>query len=313
MRELCKNPLYRLKSKKKLKELLYLNNLSTTEISNINNKRLVENPNETLKRIHKRVFKFIKLLPIPDYLISSRKGFCYIDNYKPHQYKKYIVTLDIEKFFPKCNAAFTYNFFYNILCMSPDVAFLITKLCTINLNDIKLSKEVENWLKKTNNNLYFPIPSCHIPTGSPLSQLLAFLSFQDMFEEISNYCSRNSIVMTLYVDDITLSSDKKIHKKHIFYIKSILNKYGHNLNYNKIKKYKPTHNKKITGVIINKNNKPKALSRLHYKVHIHSNEYKNTNSIDIRRKLLSEMNVINMIETNKYSNSIRLLKDNKYK
>ena len=249
---------------------------------------------------------------MPEYLISSKKGQCYLDNFKLHKNNKYIVTLDVEKFFPKCNASFVYNFFKKFFLMSNDVAYLLTQLCTIDTNKSNLSEEVIEWFNQTNQKLYYPLPNSHIPTGSPLSQILAFLAFQNMFDEIMDYCSSNNITMTLYVDDITLSSNKKISKNHIYVIKNILNTYGHNVNYKKIRIYKPNYNKKITGVILDKNNIPKATMKLHYKVHKHSIEYKINKDEALKRKLLGEMYAIYLIEPTKYHNSIGLLKRNDF-
>lgn len=44
-------------------------------------------------------------------------------------------------------------------------------------------------------------------TGSPTSGYL----YEDMFTEINEFVTKENMIMTLYVDDITISGDEKIN------------------------------------------------------------------------------------------------------
>ena len=50
----------------------------------------------------------------------------------------------------------------------------------------------------------------HLPSGTPTSQILSYLANLDMFDEIMNYCKEHNLLCSIYVDDITLSTNRKI-------------------------------------------------------------------------------------------------------
>src|SRR3546814_298384 len=48
----------------------------------------------------------------------------------------------------------------------------------------------------------------HLPTGSPLSPILAYYSYHDMWAEIAAFCTAKGYTLTVYVDDVTISGAK---------------------------------------------------------------------------------------------------------
>jgi RNA-directed DNA polymerase len=48
-----------------------------------------------------------------------------------------------------------------------------------------------------------------LPTGSPSSQLVVYCAYSLMFEEIKSISEKYGCIFSLYVDDMTLSSDSK--------------------------------------------------------------------------------------------------------
>lgn len=311
------NPLYGIKSKKKILKLLFIEKEQLKNLINDynvyirNGKRIIESCNPNLKDVHKRIFKFLKKLELPNYLISSKKGYSYYKNYEPHKDNNYFCMLDIEKFFPKCSSFYVYQLFLKKFNMSKDVAYLITEICTIDKNKVFLNNKVLKWYTTVESKINFEIPNRHIPTGSPISQILAFLSFEDMFEEINQYCLKNTLTFTVFVDDITLSSKTKISKKHIYEIKKILRNYNHNNNINKNRFRIKNDNKRITGVILDKYNNPHAQMKIHYKFKEQLNLYKNNHDLKVKNKLLGYINTIDLIENKKYENVKKAIKNGK--
>lgn len=313
------NPLYGIKSKKKLLDLLFIDSKKLSSLKNDynvyirNKKRIIECCNSDLKNVHTRIFSFLKRIELPDYLISSKKGYSYYNNYEAHIDSNYFCMLDVEKFFPKCSSFYVYQFFLNKLQMAEDVAYLLTELCTIDKNKVFLSNEVLEWYARVEEEIKFKIPTRHIPTGSPISQILAFLSFEDMFDEINKYCKKNNLIYTVFVDDITLSSKHSISKKHIYEIKKILNKYNHNNNVKKNRFKTRNQSKRITGVVLDKNNNPHAQMKIHYKFKSELEKFKQNNKIDTKNKLVGYITTIGLIENKKYENIKIAIKRNKLK
>ena len=275
------NALYNLKSKKKLSKLLFydkigyldkdlsfINNYSVFIVKTSNGEkakiRIVETPQGMLKVIHNRIFTFLNQVDLPDYLISKRRS-SYIQNHLHHKNNSNVISVDIQKFYPMCTFGNVYNFFHSKMNMSPDVAYIISEILTINYETIKINDKVSEYLKEQDTVNKIQFPPKHIPTGSSVSNILSFLSYQDMFDEIACLSQRYDIAMTVYVDDITFSTNEKFPKTFIDKIKKILAKNGHKFNKGKSKKLNRNHNKNITGVIVNKYNQTKIPNKLHRK------------------------------------------------
>jgi hypothetical protein len=238
------NPLYNLQNKKTLAALLFydeagymlqdipfINNYNVfileNKLSNGEKKqRIVETPQGMLKTIHNRIFKFLNRLDLPDYLIS-KKNSSYINNHLVHKQNSHILTMDISKFYPMCSFAKVNWFFLNSMKMSEDTSYIISKILTINYDEMKIKEDVQTYFDslKKNENIVFPRE--HIPTGSSVSNILSFLSYKDMFDKIYTLSLFRNIKMTVYVDDLTFSSDRKIPSEYIHEVKRIIKHYGH--------------------------------------------------------------------------------------
>ena len=232
-----RSPLYRLRSKRKLAILLklpekYFNTIHIYKYSEFyenksdGEKRKINNPENKLKVIQRRLLKLLNRISKPDWLISGKKKKSYVDNAKAHMLQQNVCTMDIEKFYDSTKEFYVYNFFKYGMKMSTDVAKILTSLVTYN---------------------------GRIPTGTPTSQIIAFLTYNDIFMKIHKLCEDNEIVFTLYVDDITLSSNTLINRDIKQKINSLLNKKGLNIKNSKTKFYSKKSKKSVTGTIINGN------------------------------------------------------------
>lgn len=311
-KKISENPLYNMKSINKLKNLLFFDeNLVLQTQYNVfcanKGERLVEQPLGELNTIHKRIFKFLKLIEQPDYLMSKKKS-SNIVNASKHLRSNYVVTLDISKYFPKCSHAHVYQFFLNTMKNSVDNAKFLADVCTIDISKMMLSENVKIWYEKCNSQLKFSIPDSHIPTGSSLSQLLAFLSYENMFEEINLLCKKNNLIFTLYVDDIIISSNNRIKKSIVKNVYYIATKYGHEINMDKVKYYGPSNSKKITGVHINVQNKLSAPSRIHKEIVELAKELSNEKNPLKLQKFFGKANYVNAVESGKFRELIKHVK-----
>ena len=226
-------PLYRLQSRKRLAsdifdvELSLLEKLANTssnyhvfKIQQGDKTRQVEVPKRILERIHRRLFVLLERIQKPDYLQSGVKGRSYITNAKLHVGNTPLVKLDIKKFYPSIDSARVYRFFSETLRCSPDVSGLLTKLTTYEE---------------------------HVPTGSCVSQLLAFFSTKPMFDALNQLATESSSVFSCYVDDMTFSGAHATPKL-LWSAKQVVHSYG--LAYHKDKCYTFEQQKLVTGVIV---------------------------------------------------------------
>ncbi len=216
-------------------------------------KRLLEKPSEELKRIQRTILNKLYQLNFPEYVFSGVKGRSAFGNAIYHINCKYMLKLDMSKFFPNTHRNRLYKLFKDKLKMSSDVASICTDIVTVNYDNenVVIEDEVYEFLKlkKIKN-------TNHLPSGTPTSQILSYLANIDMFDEIIEYTNKHKLQCTIYVDDITISSENRyITKKEESEIKNIIRKHKQNLSKGKTIRYRTNEYKKVTGFVIAPNNK----------------------------------------------------------
>lgn len=223
---------YRLRSRSKLARLL---NVSLAELKrfvnsdanysefNVGKKtggyRQVENPKRSLKLAQATMARQLSRIAAPDFLYCPVKGRCYITNAAAHRDNRVIHSLDIKKFFPSVPQSRVYYFFAKIMKCESDIASLLA--------DIACYKG-------------------HLPTGSPLSPILAYFSYYELWQQISVFCQRNGYTLSIYIDDVTISGSK-VPRKDIWQVKQMI--YSQGLRYHKEKTFVDVP-AEVTGVII---------------------------------------------------------------
>lgn len=225
------SPLYKLSSKRRLSEILGFNLKEFNQIvdnSNYHvflnkNKRLIQHPIGLLDSVHKRISKLLSRLNLPDYL-HSKKGSSYVSNAAEHIGNVPLIKTDITKFYPNTVFSSIYELFYVKFKCSKDVAWYLARICCYE--------------------------GRHIPTGSYISGVLAYLTYQDMFDEIYKLSVFHECKMTCYVDDIVLSGPKAT-KSLLYEVRGIIQKYGMCSKDSKSKTFPANGIKTVTGVIIN--------------------------------------------------------------
>lgn len=230
---LDQSPLYRMRSRKRLAADVFNIELSLLErlAANSNNYRVfnikqgeksrqVEVPKAIVERLHRRLFALLERIEKPLYLHSGVKKRSYLTNARAHLGSRSLVKLDLKKFYPSVRADMVYRFFHDALQCSPDVAGLLTRLCVYD---------------------------GHVPTGSCLSQLLAFFAVKPLFDEIDSLAKSEGLYFTAYVDDMTLSGERAT-PAFLWKVKQLV--HSHGLQYHKDRFYPSNARRVVTGVLI---------------------------------------------------------------
>lgn len=218
------SPFFRLRTRKKLAELLQISEAAIADISSrtdlyerrwkhkkeekwlrekpaaeiSQHYRPIDIPDGGLKAIQSRIAKLLGRITPPDWLFSPVKGRSYVNNAACHRGARAFWLLDIADYFPSCTANNVAHFFRNKLECSPDVTAILVRLIT--------------WQQ------------C-LPQGSPCSPILAYFSNLDMWNEIAGLVSRAGLRHSVYADDITISGPI-IRKNVIWEIKQAIHKHG---------------------------------------------------------------------------------------
>lgn len=303
--------LYKLTSKKYLLSLLHIHNRQFFKQSYVSKHispyiqtdpkpRLIEVPSEELKIIQWHIKNELNKIIVPNNIFSGIKGKSYIGNAKLHSGNKYVFKIDLCAFFPCITRNTVYNFFIDSLKTSPDIANILTNLLTVDLSkcNIKNVESVNTFLIskkiKTRN---------HLISGSPASQILSYLVNHKMFDSLQNFCNKNNIIMSVYVDDITFSSQHVISHSQKEIIYKIISKNLYRLSRSKVKYYTRRYPKLITGAIISPNGNLKIKNSLSYNI-IKEWKYfrQNPESIQSKARLQGLIIVARQSEPEKFQN-----------
>lgn len=252
------SPLYKLSNKRKLATILQMEystllhardfiNYTVGEIEKCSGGfRTIYNPCRELKQVQRRIKNLLSRISIPSWVFSGRKDVCHVDNGKYHEHSVYFIQSDLHAFYDTCTRERVYRLFKDRFKCSSDVSALLSDLTTLTLED----------------------GSTVIPTGSPCAQLVAFLAYQDMFNELHNLARNQGYKFFLYVDDLTFSSKKPfsnpaISKKKLL---QIVKRYGHSLSLSKTAYRGADETKIVTGVAITKEGVSAIPNKLRYKI-----------------------------------------------
>lgn len=270
-------PLFQLKSKKQLMILLgldrnflkqdYVASQVSAYIKKDGKERLIEPPSNELKKIQTKMKKMLGKIIVPDNVFSGVKGRSYVDNarYHSHSQRQHLFKIDLTAFFPSISREKVFHFFCDELKTSPDVASILTNFTTVDLERIEL-KDREEIYQFLNQKKVGTLN--HLISGAPTSQILSYLVNHTMFDEIQKYCDNNQVVMTIYVDDITFSSEHRISYAFQEKVHSIITKFGYHLSKEKAKRYKKLKAKLVTGVVIKSNGTIRLKNSMRQKIMI---------------------------------------------
>ena len=253
-------------------EELYLYNAFKRQTKN--KLRTIEEPNEKLKQIQKSIANFlVKTYERPNYYFSIWENTSNILNAKQHCNKHYTLTLDIASFYQNTKEEYIEKFFREKLNFDSIALNTIIKVTSIN---------------------------GHLPTGAPSSPILSLLTHKEIFDEIYKKAVEENILFSLYLDDISISSDKPIPYDFIQFIKNKLHEHGLWLKTNKIKKF-GYKSKNITGIYINQAGQVKVPWRIEY-AFIKKIKAKNIKDMNIEelQRCLGLVSYIQQIEKDKF-------------
>lgn len=290
------SPIYKLCSKRKLAtilqieydSLLHANDFINYTVSEIEKAsggfRTIYDPCRELKQVQRRIKNLLSRISIPNWVFSGCKGVCHVDNGKYHEHSVYFIQSDLHAFYDSCSRESVYRLFKDRFKCSSDVSALLSDLTTLTLED----------------------GSTVIPTGSPCAQLVAFLAYQDMFNELHNLASNHGYKFSLYVDDLTFSSKTPFSNPAIFKKKllQIVKRYGHSLSLSKTAYRGADETKIVTGVAITKEGVSAIPNKLRYKI-VQGTAQSFTGDTSTALSTLGRINSARMIEPSAFPEAKR--------
>jgi len=151
--------------------------------------RVVLSPSRELRRVQRALYKTILLRRLAPSLHSygGIKGRSIVSNASQHIQSVYAFTTDIISFYPSIRPQRVYDLFAGRLGCSPDVARIITRLCTYDH---------------------------HLALGLITSPFIADQIMTPIDCRIAAACKKAGLVYTRFVDDISVSGPYRLDEKH---------------------------------------------------------------------------------------------------
>ena len=183
--------------------------------------RHIEDPVKPLKDAQNRLAKLLSRITPPDFLFCPVKRRSYVTNAAQHRANRAVRSLDIHKYFPSTTSRRVFWFFHSVMQCDRAMAGTLTRLACYRE---------------------------HLPTGSPLSPIMAYFAYYDMWSSIGAICRREGLTLTVYIDDVTVSGDH-VAESVIWEIKQAIYRAG--LQYHKEKAFfdRPAE---VTGVFVDR-------------------------------------------------------------
>lgn len=231
---LNQSPLFKLIKRKKLARLLGLSEAELRRLSKYSDslyserdipkkkgegQRHIEDPNHKLKRAQAALARVLIRITPPGYLFCPVKKRCYVSNAAQHCGNRVVRCLDIRRYFPNTPSRRVFWFFHKVMKCDRSIAGVLTQLACYR---------------------------GHLPTGSPLSPIMAYFAYCDVWDAVAEICNQHRYVLTVYIDDVTISG-ATVSAKVMWEIKSAIHRAG--MRYHKEKVYVDVP-AEITGVIV---------------------------------------------------------------
>lgn len=245
------------------------NDTTSYQLWTTNQGRDVEEPSRDLQRLHARVHRYLSRAEVPDFLHSPVKSRSYVTNARVHAMGGPSVKIDIRKFFQSVPRAAVFRFFKDDMRCAGDAAGILAKLLTYQ---------------------------GHLPTGGSASPIIAYYAFRAMFHEMAEMARSQNLVLTCYVDDITITGSNNLGQT-VRELQSIIGRYG--LRSHKVKMFAADRPKIITGVVVDglgiklPNKRHKAIADAFDEL---SRATSISAELDILNRLLSRLHEAGMID-----------------
>ncbi|MFW6016387.1 MAG: retron St85 family RNA-directed DNA polymerase [bacterium] len=193
------------------------------------NVRTIACPSKKLKAVQAWILnEILNKIPVENVATAFVKNKNIKTNAEKHVGNRFFICLDIKDFFGSISAKWVYNLFKSV-GYGEHISHILVNYCTY---------------KKA------------LPQGGVTSPALSNILCKRLDRRILGYVGARNITYTRYADDITISgNDMGILIGCLEFVERIIKSEGFTLNYNKFRVLRPGRQKKVTGMIINDDNK----------------------------------------------------------
>lgn len=233
--------------------------------------RIIHNPDDFMRLAQYKILtKILNLITVPDYIYAFEIGKNIPEMAQKHTNKKVVVSLDLKDFFPSIRQSVIKDYFIS-QGYGEAPALTLAELCTYK---------------------YF-VPQGAL-TSPKLSNIITATTFGPSVKE---YCDQHDWTVTIYADDITISSDSYIENvgNVITEIQNIVNLHGFRINHRKTKVMSDKTRQWVCGVVTNVKTNLLRRDRLRLRAIVH-NIGKNGIELEAAKNHVEPGKFINVIQ-----------------
>ncbi|MCA9664925.1 MAG: RNA-directed DNA polymerase [Myxococcales bacterium] len=225
--------------------------------------RIISAPRAELKRVQRTILdKILAKIPVHDAAHGFVPGRSTVTNAQPHVGASLVVKIDLTEFFPSIHFRRVYGLmgYYGY---EHEVATALAALMThrIKLDDGK--RMVETGL---------------VPQGAPTSPALANIVCRRLDARLSGLAQRAGARYTRYADDLTFSfadapPDKGLGR-FLWWVDAVCQQEGFVENAGKRRVLRPSHQQRVTGVVVNSQLSVPRSERRRFRAMLHNCRHK---------------------------------------
>lgn len=219
---------------------------------------------------YKILDNILNKIEVPDYIYAFEVGKNIPEMANKHVGKEIVISLDIKDFFPSIKQSQLLSLFLS-LGYGEAAAVTLSEICTYK---------------------YF-VPQGAL-TSPKISNIISAITFGPAVKE---YCDQNGWTLTIYADDITISSSERIEDigNVITTIKQIVESYGFRINYRKTKVMPSVVRQWVCGVVTNVKTNLLRQERLRLRAIVHNIE-RNGIEAEAQKNNLEPSKFINVLQ-----------------
>lgn len=210
--------------------------------------RQISAPFSNLKPIQKWINQEILAhVPISEQAMGFRTGKSIRQNADPHTSKKFILNMDLLKFFDTITEYRVYQIFAGI-GYAPNLALDLARLTTVPLPEAYYDTFSDKEQELFQN--YFDKEWGVLPQGAPTSPALSNMAAISLDSRLAALADASGCAFTRYADDITISSDTYEALPKLNELAAIIREEGFLVNWKKAKIFKRGQRQLVTGLTV---------------------------------------------------------------
>lgn len=193
--------------------------------------RKIYNPDTLMRSVQFRILQLLDQIKVPDYIYAFEKGKSIPTMAQHHTGKSLVISIDLKDFFTSIKEIHLFTLF-TLLGINQKPARTLSEMCTYK---------------------------SFVPQGALTSPKVSNLITAATFgPQLKAYCDQMGYVLTIYADDITISSSQDLTQQEgrpietiLSFVSQLVRSFGFKINHEKTKVMHYSQRQYVCGAVVN--------------------------------------------------------------